>query len=322
MKNLLFYTLIFTNFIHSDHTTVFAHGIVDNSKQMDRFKEAIATPNAQAINFLDSLSPSNYNPITNLVFSVTEYFGKNMNYSSMFMGQKDDISVLEKQVATIKLEDQIVLFGCSRGAATILSYLGQHNPNNISAIVLDACPANIPETIRMSLAKAGINPKYYNTVFSTIFPNYEIETALTPLEAISKIENKDLPVLLLHSQEDKVVHYSNSLKLYQAFLKAGFSNVHLTVLPQGRHSFVLQNESSKNAYLAAVHSFYKKYNLPYNPELAITESTDCPLEKEEIPEEIEKYEQAIMQIYNQSSQRNINYAAIAAILAILYKLLK
>lgn len=322
MKNLLLYILIFTNIIYSDHTTIFVHGIIDNCQQISRFKEAISTPNPQSVSFPDSLSPSNYNPITNLVFSITEYLGKNMNYSSMFMGQKDDISVLAKQVLTINPEDQIVLFGCSRGAATILSYLGQHNPKNINAVVLDACPANMPENIRMNLAKAGINPNYCNTVFSKLFPNYDPETALTPLQAISKIENKNLPILMVHSQEDTIVHYSNSLKLYQAFIDAGFSNVHLTILPQGRHSFLLQNESIKHTYLNAVHSFYKKYGLPHNQELARTESTVYPLQKETIQKEIKKYEEEIIETYSQSYKRNINYAAIAAILAILYKLFK
>jgi hypothetical protein len=321
MKNLFFYTLIFTNLIHPDHITIFAHGIVDNCQQINRFQEAISTPKTQSISFPDSLSPSNYNPINKLVFFVTQYFGKNMNYSSMFMGQKDDISVLEKQVAAINPKDQIVLFGCSRGAATVLSYLGQCNPTNIKAIVLDACPANMPETIRMNLAKVGINPNCYNTVFSTIFPNYDPETALTPLEAISKIQNKNLPILLMHSQEDSIVHYSNSLKLYQAFIDAGFSNVHLILLPKGKHSFLLQQQATKYAYLNAVHSFYKKYALPHNPELATTELTGNTLPKEVRQEEIEKYEQDIITTYDTSYKRNLNYAAIAVLLAILYKLI-
>ena len=119
MKKLLFYTLVFTNIIRPDDTTIFAHGIVDNCQQINRFKDAISTTKTQSISFPDSLSPSDYNPITIFVFSITQHLGKNMNYSSMFMGQKDDIRVIEKQVLSTNPEDQIILYGCSRGAATI-----------------------------------------------------------------------------------------------------------------------------------------------------------------------------------------------------------
>ena len=79
---------------------------------------------------------------------------------------------------------------------------------------------------------------------------------------------------------------------------------------------------TKHAYLTAVHSFYKKYGLPHNPELATTEPTAYPLEKEKLEKEIEKYEASIIETYNQSCQRNITYAAIAAALVLVYKLLK
>lgn len=322
MKNSLFWLIIITNLAYSKDITIFAHGIIDSKTQVNRFKDAINTPNIEAINFSDSLSPSSYNPIHNLIFSITSYFGKNMNLGAMFMGQKDDITTIKKAIESIDINNKAILFGCSRGAATIVSYLGQFNPENISAVVLDATPANMPNTIKIQLAKTGINPDYSDTIFSHIFPNYDITTALTPLDAVPKIKNKDLPIILLLSQEDKIVHHTNSLILYQAFKDNGFTNVHLVILPKGRHSFVLQNESVREDYLTAINNFYKKYDLPYNQEFISESFQENVPTKEEIDREVANYTESINNIFKMSYQRNLTIAMIGIMLAIAYKTIK
>ncbi len=323
MKKLLFYTFILINLIHpkistTQQITIFGHGIVDSSAQIERFKEAIATPHIQSINFPDSLAPAHYNPITNLTFAITSYLGKNMNYGSMFMGQKDDIDTLQKEINACG-DDECILFGCSRASATIVSCLGKNNPKNVKALVLDACPASMPETITMTLAQLGINPAYNNAVFSSIFPLYDPVTALTPLQAIATIENKDLPILLLHSKEDKIVPYIHALKLYQTFKKYGFNNVHLALFDKGRHSFLIQNPETRHDYLKVVHSFYKKYGLPYNPEFGSDELSDTPLSQEEINETIKRYDELVTETYNYMFQRNLGFAVAIIGLILLYQ---
>jgi predicted esterase len=307
--------------LHSENITVFAHGIIDDASQSQRFQKVITTSQLIAPNFADALIPSGIN-FNNFLHTLCLHFGKKVNRNAMFMGQKNDINVIQSTIDKIKANYNIILYGCSRGAATAVTYLGVHNPNNIAALVLDACPANIPDNIQMKLAQSGINPFYSNAIFSYIFPQYDIASAIPPLQAIQNIKNKKLPILLIHSLEDKNVHYTNSLKLYTAFVNAGFTNVHLCLLKQGKHSFLLQDDRIANIYTATVHSFYKKYNLPYNQEIKTFNLESNSVNLEEIKNQIKKYEAEIILAYENAQKNNLYYSATTITLAITYWYLK
>lgn len=315
MKKLLF-LLFFHAIIHSENITVFSHGIIDDKTQCERFQKAITTP-ILASNFADALKPSDFN-FNKALYSLCSYFGKKVNRNAMFMGQKDDIEVIKRTINLVETNKNIILYGCSRGAATLVTYLGLHNPENITALILDACPSNIPETIQMALAKAGINPNWAETIFSYLFPQYDSKTAITPLQAIPTIKNKKLPILLLHSLEDTKVHYTNSLKLYKAFIDNGFTNVHICLISKGAHSYLLQNDASQGEYLQAVHSFYKKYGITYNQEFAQKDIDNYSLDKNTVENQIKDYEQDIIKTYQNSSSNNTYLLTSIACLSILY----
>jgi len=308
---------------HSENITVFAHGIIDDASQSQRFQKVITTQ-LIAPNFSDALSPSGHD-FNNFLYTICSYFGKKVNRNAMFMGQKNDIEAIKATIDSINSKDQITLYGCSRGAATLITYLGMHNPENIAALVLDACPADIAATIKMPLAKMGINPECYNAIFSYLFPQYDPISAIPPIHAIKSIKNKNLPILLIHSIEDTMVHPSNSYFLYNAFINAGFTNVHLYLLPHGKHSFLLQNDRVSDMYMTAVHSFYKKYNLPYNQNIKTFDLKSSNLQELE-----EKFNQALSHqyllyetqdipaIYELSHIKNLCLSATAIALAIAY----
>lgn len=96
-----------------------------------------------------------------------------------------------------------------------------------------------------------------------LFPAYP-KNSQPPIQAIKNIQNKKLPILLIHSATDQKVPVVHSYQLYQEFKQQGFENVELVILPEGRHGYILQDEKIKPLYLQAVHNFYKKYQLPYD----------------------------------------------------------
>jgi pimeloyl-ACP methyl ester carboxylesterase len=262
-KLLLLLSLTQLQQMHANWHTIYAHGIVDGPNQMQRFESAINTNTITAAKFIDSLPAQNWD-LNGCIGSITSaLIGKNVNRVNMHMGQGADIATLYETILNVTPEQNLILYGCSRGSATIINYLALHNPSNLKAIVLDATPANIPETIAITLAQFGINPTQALDVFCKIFPAYQ-KTSIPPIHAIKNIKNKNLPILLIHSQTDQRVHVQNAYQLYQEFKAQGFLNVHLVILPDGQHSFLLQNDSIKALYLKSVNQFYKKYNLPYD----------------------------------------------------------
>lgn len=146
MKKLLFLCfLLHLQPAIADWHTIFAHGIIDGPSQMDRFTEAICTP-ASAVEFTDAQQVTDWSINRCIASACTAFLGIQVNRCNMYMGQGDDIARLHKKL-TGNQHDQIILYGCSRGAATIINTLAQQNTPNIAALVLDATPADMPATI-------------------------------------------------------------------------------------------------------------------------------------------------------------------------------
>ena len=314
MKKLIFlYLSLHLQALSADWHTIYAHGIVDDQTQINRFIDAISTQKTTAVQFSDAQNSTDWSFQSCIGSMVSKILGKPVNPANMHMGQANDIIRLQKIIENTPKNDNLILFGCSRGAATIINSLAESNSNNVKALVLDAIPSDIPATIKPFLANIGIHPNYANTIFSFIFPAYP-KNSQTPLQAISKIINKNLPILLLHSKTDSKVSVIHSYKMYQEFVQQGFTNVHLIVLPEGAHSYLLQNEKVKELYLQAVHHFYKKYNLPYDAAWTKEEFNWKTYRPDNIERQIECYEKNIAIMYRKTLIKYATSVTIAAII--------
>jgi len=328
VKTYIFNLLLLSSlYAHGAQYTVYAHGIIDGPAQINRFKDVIATPLVAPVTFPDAQIISGWNlngiigQLSSLygqkVNSTNSFYGKHINRNAMYMGQEADLEAISATIAQVPTQESMILYGCSRGAAALLTYLGKYNPSNIAALVLDACPADLPATLHIKLASCGIHPTWANTIFTTLFPQYDSSTAITPFNAIALIQNKDLPILLIHSKKDHVVPYIHSLQLYQQLLDHGFTNVHLILVPHGRHAYILQDEPVAPLYAQAVHSFYKKYNLPYDATIAQDTMQETMLTKEEIEQKTAAYQESIQNVLY--AKRAIYSAVIAITIMLLYE---
>ncbi len=306
--------------IQAQWHTIFAHGIVDGPTQIQRFAGAISTSETTAIEFADTAKAITWD-LNGLIGSACYAFlGKNVNRKKMYMGQGADIAELDKVISQKKSTDKIILYGCSRGATAIINYMAKFNPSTVKALVFDSACADMPSTLCPILAKLGIHPKYASSVFTKLFPAYR-KNSMSPIEAIKHIHNKSLPIFLIHSMIDATVPYQHSCKLYQEFKKQGFLHVHLIILPEGKHSFLLQNTNTQATYLQAIHAFYKKYSLPYNTtynQKSDFNFTQLEQNLTEINSILESYDQAILQTYQNSYKRNVLLTVTISTVVIAY----
>lgn len=249
--------------------TIYAHGIVDGPQQINRFISAFATQH-DTVAFDDCKPCSGYHPQSIFSNIVSKVLGKNLNFSYMYMGQGPDIEKIARKVAEYSPNQPLILYGCSRGASAIINFMAQHNPQfmaqhnpqNVVALVLDAVPADMPATLHPFLKKYYMNPAYAESIFRLIFPAYP-KNVTQPIDAIKQIANKNLAILLIHSATDARVPAEHSVALHEEFCKHGFCNVKITILPNGKHSFLLQDPAIAPVYLHTVHSFYQTNNLPF-----------------------------------------------------------
>jgi Prolyl oligopeptidase family len=245
--------------------TLFCHGIIDNTTQIDRYQDFIEQP-AASFNFPDAQKPTDWD-LNTLVFNGCSLFGKSVNRNNMFMGTGKDITTLEHQIDPKK---SYILYGLSRGGSTAITYLAQNNPNNIQALILESTPADMIDAV--DNFQYAIGYKFaqeratQEMLFGKLFPAYQLGS-IPPVQSIAHINNKQLPIFIVHAQDDARVSFDAAYKLYLAFQNAGFTDVYLCILDHGKHALYTQGPD-KHIYLHALHSFYKKYGFAYHQEFA------------------------------------------------------
>lgn len=267
-KILLFLLCLQTSWLLNTQqpTTIFCHGIVDDKNQMYRYSEFIENPQ-QTFDFVDAQIPKEWD-FNNLIYTLCSWFGKQVNRNKMYMGYGKDVESLKEQ---INPNEPYILFGFSRGGTAIINYLANNNIDNIKAVVLNAVPADIIQSVDDIQKKLGYtfaptraDQEYF---FNMLFPAYPIGS-IPSKDLIAQIKNKHLPIFIAHAKTDTLVPFSAAWQLYTAFLQTGFANVYLCELASSEHKAYPQSPD-KITFLQGLHSFYKKYHFNYTPEFAI-----------------------------------------------------
>ena len=263
-----------TNNIDSATTTVFCHGIIDSQKQINNYTGDGSIIGRSifgktfSFDFPDVI-PDNSISLNGLLSKISGFIYKIMKKSSghqinrdqMFMGQTKDIKCLEENLINLK-NNSLILYGVSRGAGTIISYLGQTKKIfNIKAIILEAPSADMLDGIDNFSSKCGLSLPH--SLFRKIFYQYP-KNPYTPIKAIKNIKNKDVPIFITHSAKDAIVNPSQSWKLYKTFKENGFKNVYIHEIKTGQHCLPHLEKSFHEDYCIPIQLFYKKFNLLNN----------------------------------------------------------
>lgn len=200
-----------------------------------------------------------------------------MEYHHEFvnLGQELDIKrlafVLDHACQSIP-DHKFILTGVSRGAATIINYAALNQPSSIAALILESPFDTLKNVIKHLLRRFCVNWIPYSKeiaykIAKKNFPLLNID-GIVPLDVINRI-NKEIPILIIHSQRDKTISINSSRNLYSMLIRAGHAHVYLLELASGDHGKLLQGIEGP-LYHSVVHAFYKKYHLPCNPLFAQT----------------------------------------------------
>jgi predicted esterase len=200
--------------------------------------------------------------------NTNEYIREHVN-----LGQEKDIESLriafEKTQQALPEKD-IILVGISRGAATIINFVAQYQPEKVKALVLESPFDMLNAIIKHLLSRFHVSwlpfsEKITHKLCRKHFPDIKLE-GIFPFTTITKIP-MTLPIIFIHSKKDKVVPVNSSRQLYIKLKQCGHKDVYLVELASGDHGKIMQGQDS-DFYLYTVHAFYKKYGLPHDPDFA------------------------------------------------------
>lgn len=124
----------------------------------------------------------------------------------------------------------VILSGLSMGAATVLMVTDLDLPKNVRGIIAD-CPYSSPREIILKVGKEMHFPPtlMYPFVYlgALLFGRFN----LTESDAVSAVRNTDIPILLLHGEDDRFVPCEMSHQIK----KAGGDHITLVTFPDAGH---------------------------------------------------------------------------------------
>lgn len=242
---------------HKPIITLFSHGILDTGKQVLNYTEKKGS-----------------HAIITTPYATFNYPDARYKFWNLSLGQAPDIKTLAQAHAKTTKEfpeSQHVLIGMSRGASVVLSYMALHQPKNVKALVLESPFDTVPAVLDAAADHVPdfIKNETTRTLAASIIKNLAGKhdpSAPQPIDLVGKIPT-DLPMLIITSQEDKLVPTQLTTNIYQELKDTGHTHVYLLRLARGKHSQLLHGPDGLK-YAQVVHAFYKKYGIPYNQILA------------------------------------------------------
>ncbi|MFC1841544.1 hypothetical protein ACFLYA_00565 [Candidatus Dependentiae bacterium] len=179
------------------------------------------------------------------------------------LGQKHCIKYLRNALASDKTNN-VIIHATSQGTATALNYLATEDKGKkIKALILEAVLISGNDAIFHTLK--GDLPCFEYLPFSYYFLPYCAKvqfpcyrpTGIQVIKTLKQIPT-DIPIIIIHSQNDRQLSYKGALALYYGLRANGNNNVYLLSQDGRRHIEILDE---KPEYQKIVQSILKKHNV-------------------------------------------------------------
>ncbi|MCX5921996.1 MAG: hypothetical protein NTX86_01580 [Candidatus Dependentiae bacterium] len=235
--------------------TVYSHGYVCNKLIAHVFHTSLKHPNKLCANaFMIGTMHS---------FNYSDY----LNPLSTYLGQRSDIKRLHK---ACKDHKKVILVGVSRGASTIINYLGTYKPTNIIAAIVESPFDNFENVAENFMAtsrvfKRVVTPKNKEKIKHfcrrLLFRNYR-PNETQPINVAPDVP-KDIPLLLISSDQDTLIPAQSTKNIYDVLRKSGHTKAYLLPCKIGSHGRILWGQEGQ-MFRNVVHAFYKHHNVPHH----------------------------------------------------------
>jgi len=231
--------------------TVFVHGLGRNKEQLAYYINSdYIENNAYSFNFCNDFLKISLGQIN----EINALMGNLENRLHSYDDNNDD--------------GDIVLWGVSMGAATIINFLASIDVNYridmIKGLILESPFAHVQDVINGKiscnkwLTRLSYIPYATELIVKMKYPAHSLH-GIQPIKCIHSIP-KHIPVLFIAIEDDKIVPFASTIQLYKALIKVGHKKCHLLTLKQGEHGRLSKNEKQEHI-LGIVHAFRKFYNL-------------------------------------------------------------
>ncbi|OBS62806.1 alpha/beta hydrolase [Enterococcus mundtii] len=130
--------------------------------------------------------------------------------------RKDYVKWIDQVLKTNGQSEEIVLYGISMGAATVMMTSGESLPTNVKAIIEDCGYSSVNEELAYQLNELFSLPPFPLIQVTSLMTKIRAGYFFGEADAIKQLEKNQLPMLFIHGDADNFVPYEMLDKVYQA----------------------------------------------------------------------------------------------------------
>ena len=138
------------------------------------------------------------------------------HYIGMGWDDRNDIINLIDYILAEESDAEIVLFGVSMGAATVMMVSGEKLPSNVKAIIEDCGYTSAWDQFAYQLKTLFNLPKFPMMNIVDIICKIRAGYFISDASAIKQVKKTSIPTLFIHGDSDSFVPFEMQEKLYDA----------------------------------------------------------------------------------------------------------
>ena len=151
-------------------------------------------------------------------------------------------------------DQQIILYGFSAGASSILMTTGEDLPDNVKAIISDSAYTTAYDLLDYQFDKIYSFPTFPLIFSMDLVASVQLGYGLKDASSLKQLPKATVPILFIHGEKDTTVPVEMVYKLYEATR----SEKELLIIPLADHG-----ETTKDSlYWKSVLTFIQKYITP------------------------------------------------------------
>ncbi len=148
---------------------------------------------------------------------------------------------------------QIVLFGESMGAATVMMTAGEVLPKQVKLVIEDCGYTSVWEIFKISMRPLYHTPPYPVLPIASLLARLRAGYSFRRASALEQVRQCRIPILFIHGEKDALVPASMALRLYGAARCAK----QLLIIPEAGHAE--SAEKDPELYWNTIRTFIDQY---------------------------------------------------------------
>ncbi len=234
--NLKLHNYIIKNKNKSNKWIIAVHGYTSNGKYMASYAQKF------------------YEMGYNIIIPDLRGHGKSEgNYIGMGWHERLDIIDLTNYIANNYKDSQIVLFGVSMGAATVMSASGEELPRNVKAVIEDCGYTSTWNQFAYQLKSLFKLPAFPLMHIASIICKTRAGYFISEASPIKQIKKSKTPTLFIHGDKDGFVPFFMLDELYNA----SPVEKEKLIIPDAKHAKA--NYVNPKLYWETIENFLNKY---------------------------------------------------------------